>query len=474
MTEKEKKEGLFDNVSPIDYRYREHDLLRYLSEEGFIEQKLNVEEALIVALRLFDVCDCPELYLEFMEARKEITAKEVYAEEKRIKHDIRALVNCIRKRVSDGSKPYVHMTATSFDIVDTANAARFKKAIEEILLPDLISLEKTLIEIAYREAGTIQIGRTHGQHAVPITFGFAIASYVSRLGECILSLKRLNKEQVGKFSGAVGAYNASSLFVSDPEEFEKCILEELATTEHGIKLKPAEISTQIVPPEPTIRIFAELVLIGGVLANLSRDMRHLQRTEIGEVGEEFSDDQVGSSTMPQKRNPINFENVESLWKVLVGHLTTVYLNQISEHQRDLTNSAAERTYPETIAYLVSMTRRINKTMKKLRVDKANIQRNFDLQKDLIIAEPLYIILSALDHPDAHEKVRQLTLKAQETKNPLQDLAMADNELKPYFEKMSLPQKRIISDPTLYTGIAEQKAKKVAISWAQKLNLKGCF
>jgi adenylosuccinate lyase len=474
MTEKEKKEGLFDSISPVDFRYREKDVLGYLSEESFIQNKLDVEQALIAALISFRVCDYPELYSEFSGIRGEITAAEVYAEEERIRHDIRALVNCIRRRISEEGKPYIHMTATSFDISDTANAARFKGAIEKVLLPALIDLEKTLIEIAYREAATIQIGRTHGQHAVPITFGFAMASYVSRLGECIFSIKRLNKELVGKFSGAVGSYNASSLFVSDPEEFEKCILEELAAINNGTRLKPAEISTQIVPAEPMARIFSELVLTAGVLANLSRDMRHLQRTEIGEVGEEFSADQVGSSTMPQKRNPINFENVESLWKVLVGHLTTVYLNQISEHQRDLTNSAAERTYPETIAYLVSMTRRLNKTMKKLRVDKASLSRNFDLQKDLIAAEPLYIILSALDHPDAHEKVRQLTLKSQERKKPLQEIALADNELKPYFEKMTLSQKRIISDPTLYTGIADQKAKKVAISWAKKFNFKGCF
>lgn len=472
MTEKER--GLFENVSPIDYRYLEKDLIEYLSEQGFIDYKLSVEEALLSALIQFDVCQYPEVYSEFIGARGEITAKEVYEEEERIKHDIRALVNCVRRRMSEEGKPYIHMTATSFDISDTANAARFKKAIEKILVPELIELEKTLIKIAYREAGTVQIGRTHGQHAVPITFGFAVASYVSRLGGCIISIKRLNKELVGKFSGAVGAYNASSLFVNDPEEFENCVLKEMATTENGTSLKPAEISTQIVPPEPMTRLFSELVLTGGVLANLARDMRHLQRTEIGEVGEEFSSDQVGSSTMPQKRNPINFENVESLWKVLLGHLATVYLNQISEHQRDLTNSAAERTYPEIIAYLVSMARRMNRTMKKIRVDKANIQRNFDLQKDFIVAEPLYISLSALGHPDAHEKVRQLTLIAQREKRPLQDLALEDGGLKPYLEKMSPFQKRIIFDPSLYIGIADQKAKKVATSWAERFNIKGCF
>ncbi len=458
----ERKMDKFDCISPLDYRYWDESVARYLSEDGFIRYKLLVESALVEVLHRRGICS-EDIVREVKAACSQVTAEEVYAEEKRIGHDIRALVNCIQAKVSGKARPYIHMTATSFDISDTANAARFKDAVEKVLLPALSGLEKVLIVMTLREAETVQVGRTHGQHAVPITFGFAMAEYVNRLGGCILALRERASELVGKFSGAVGAYNASSLFFDDPETFEAEVLMEMG-------LKPAGHSTQIVPPESMMRLFNELVLTGGVIANLARDMRNLQRTEIGEVGEEFAAGQVGSSTMPQKRNPINFENVESLWKVLVGRLVTVYIDQISEHQRDLTNSASARTYGEAICYLVSMIKRLTRTMKKLRVDRDNLQRNLEFQKGLIVAEPLYIILAAFSHSNAHEKVRQLTLRAQEEKRPLTEIAWEDTEIQPYLEKMTPYQRQILSNPSTYTGIAAQKAKKVAEEWATKLNI----
>jgi adenylosuccinate lyase len=301
------------------------------------------------------------------------------------------------------------MTATSYDISDTANAARFKDATLKALVPSLKSLLKILVGIAEREAETVQVGRTHGQHAVPLTFGYVVAGYVSRLGQSIVALEALADEMKGKFSGAVGAYNASSLFFDDPESFEKDVLAEVG-------LEPVEHATQVTQAEPMVRLLAETTIAAGIMAQLSDDMRQLQRTEIAEVGEEFEKSQVGSSTMPQKRNPINFENAKSLWKIIVPRMVTVFMDQISEHQRDLTNSASGRTYGETIAYTVSMANRLSKTMAKLSVDKGHLESNMAMQKGMIAAEPLYIILASMGHPDAHEKVRNLTLTAHEKKN----------------------------------------------------------
>lgn len=447
---------IYDNISPVDYRYWDEDVAHYCSENAFTHYKLLVEATLVKVL-------CRRLKLdksilqEVEDAYLQVKTSEVYAEEKRTKHDIRALVNCIRAKVSDEVKPLIHMTATSYDIVDTANAARYKDVSTKVIIPVLYDLEQVLIELALREAKTTQIGRTHGQHAVPITFGFAIAEYVHRLGGCIVKLDALTDEIAGKFSGAVGAYNASSLFFDDPEEFEREIMNEL-------NLKPAEYSTQIVPPEPMMRFLNELVITSGVLANLSRDMRNLQRTEIGEVGEPFSEDQVGSSTMAQKQNPINFENAESMWKNLVGRIVTVYLDQVSEHQRDLTNSASSRTYGEIIDYLVSMAKRLTKVMGKLEVNKLQLSNNLCLQQGLIAAEPLYLTLAALGHPNAHEKVRQLTMTARLERRTLQILAQNDPELKPYWEKMTDFQKEVIIGPTKYRGIAPEKAVKIAQKW----------
>jgi adenylosuccinate lyase len=453
---------IYDSLSPADYRYWDENVANYLSENAYTRYKLAVELALIKALEKRKICP-PSVVLEVEKACAQITTSDVYEEEGRIKHDIRALVNCIRAKVSDKAKPYVHMTATSQDIIDTANAARFRDVTLKVLVPTLVELEKTLVKIAARESETVQVGRTHGQHAVPITFGFAISSYVSRLGQSILALSELAEGLRGKFAGAVGAYNASSLFFANPESFEADVLKEMG-------LKPAEQSSQVTPAEPMVRLLAEITLACGIMANLADDMRHLQRTELGEVGEEFEASQVGSSTMPQKRNPINFENAKSLWKLLAPRVTTAFMDQISEHQRDLTNSASARTYGETILYAVSIAKRLERTMKKISVDKKNVQANLSRQMGLIAAEPLYIMLAALGHPDAHEAVRNLTLQAQRENKPLEEIAPSDKALKPYIAKMTPSQKKILANPSLYTGIAAKKARAVAARWKKNLSL----
>lgn len=446
----------FDSIAPVDYRYWDEEVAKYLSDNAYLRYKLSVELALVKALHKRKIC--PEGALKEIEAAVQtITPDEVYAEEDKVKHDIRAMVNVIRSKVSDAAKPYVHMTATSYDISDTANAARFKDVTVKALVPSLRALLKILVGLAEREAETVQVGRTHGQHAVPLTFGYVVAGYVSRLGQSIVALEALAGEMKGKFSGAVGAYNASSLFFDDPESFEKDVLKEIG-------LEPVEHATQVTQHEPMVRLLAETTIAAGIMAQLSDDMRQLQRTEIAEVGEEFEKSQVGSSTMPQKRNPINFENAKSLWKIIAPRMVTVFMDQISEHQRDLTNSASGRTYGETIAYTVSMANRLSKTMAKLSVDKAHLESNMAMQKGMIAAEPLYIILASMGHPDAHEKVRNLTLTAQKDGKSLEDVAFADSEMKPYLDKMTDKQKGILKNPASYTGVAGKKAKAIAKRW----------
>lgn len=452
----------FDSLSPVDSRYWDKNVAAYLSENGFTRYKLQVEMALVNVLHRRGICG-ESVVREIEAACAQVTTAEVYEEEDRIKHDIRALVNCIRRRVSDEAKPFVHMTATSYDIVDTANALRYGAVVHDVLAPALLKLEKTLIDLAVSEAETVQVGRTHGQHAVPITFGFALAGYVSRLGGSIVALRALAHALPGKFSGAVGAYNASSLFFDDPEGFEEDVLSEL-------DVAIAEHSTQIVPPEAMTRLLCEVTIACGIMADLADDMRHLQRTEIGEVGEAFGADQVGSSTMPQKRNPINFENAKSMWKIVAARAGLAFMDQLSEHQRDLTNSASSRTYGEVFAYAVAIAKRLDRTMKNLAVDKANLDRNLGAQLGLVAAEPLYIILATLGHPDAHEKVRELTLTAQRERCTLGKAICNDTSLYPYLERMNPEQGRVLSDPASYTGIAAKKAVAVATAWKERLGL----
>jgi len=459
----------FDNISPLDHRYSVNDpefyetISGYLSESAVLNYQLKVEEILVKVLAQRGICS-KAVYKEVQQACEEVLPEEIYDEEARTRHNIRALVNCIRRRISDEAKPFVHWTATSYDIVDTANSLRYKKFVEDVLYPLLVELQQELIKIARREKNTLQIGRTHGQHAEPVTFGFAVAEYVDRLGHQMLKLKKAASELRGKLSGAVGAYNAVSLFLDDPEVFEKEVLNELG-------LKPAPISTQIVEPEFMLDYMHSINACFGIIANFSDDMRHLQRSEINEVGEYFAEEQVGSSTMPHKRNPINYENIKSMWKAFMPQMFTLYMDQISEHQRDLTNSASSRFFPCAVAGLALSLKRLIPVCSRLGIDREQMKKNFELNSQFIIAEPLYILLASMGHPDAHEEVRRLTLEAQESESDLLTLMKRKDNLRKYLEGLSDEQEQILKNPEKYTGIASKKTEQVCELWQKKLGLK---
>lgn len=460
--------SLFDNVSPLDFRYYGQDealqelLDPFVTERGRVMSEAMVEAAATRVLANRGICPAA-VADEVAHAAATIDPLQVAAEEQRIQHNIRALVNCLQGAVSDAARPYVHFTLTSFDVVDSATAWRLKNAALRVIVPELLKLEKTLIDLARREKDTLQMGRTHGQHAVPITFGFAIAEYVSRLGGRIEAIRAAAEDMRGKISGAVGAYNASSLFFADPVSFETEVLAEIG-------LKPSLHSTQVVEAEFVADYVHALTAAFGVLANLADDMRNLQRTEIGEVGEAFGAEQVGSSTMPHKRNPWNFENVKSMWKQFMPRMMTVYMDQISEHQRDLTNSASARFIPETIVALVSSVRRMNRIMGKLVTDQERMRANFNMTQGMIAAEPAYILLAAHGHPDAHEAVRKVTLEAQQTGQPLGEVLFASAELGPYLAHFSEDQLTVLRDPARYTGYASRKTEALCEYWEQKLGL----
>lgn len=442
----------------MDFRYRQTEMYkRCLSGRMEIEYQLRVE--LEVVRVLCELGQCSKAKVEEVEkAISKVTAEEVYAEENRIKHNIRALVNCIQRLVRPRTRPLIHRGMTSFDIIDTANAMRIRDAIQLFLLPSLITLEETLIKIARREADTVQMGRTHGQHAVPITFGFAIAEYVSRLGGRISLLHRLAGQATGKISGAVGAYNATCLLFDDPVAFEAKVLNRLG-------LRQLDYSTQIVQAEWMCDIMCAITSTMGVLANLADDMRNLQRTEIGEIGEAFAVNQVGSSTMTHKRNPINFENIKSFWKAYMPRIITVFMDQISEHQRDLTNSASSRFNPETLAGLAEMAKRANKVMGSLAVDHDRMSDNVSRFGDRTMGEIMYIALAAVGHPDAHEAVRLLTVKLDnDPTETMVNLFWSEPSLKSYRNKLSPKQRGQLLSFCSYTGLSSQRAHAVCHNW----------
>jgi adenylosuccinate lyase len=463
--------NIYDVASPLDGRYYLPDreffekLRPYVSEAAQIKYLAKVEAALAATLAQIGVCS-QQAASEIAQACEEVTAEEVYEEERRIEHNIRALANCIRRRLSPASRSYVHLFATSADITDTARAICLKDATREVVLPGLIELVRKLIRMAREHAETVQMGRTHGRHAVPITFGFAIALYVSRLGQRIEAIAQAAENLRGKFAGAVGAYNALSLHdPDDPAGIEAILMQQVG-------LRPPEISTQIVQPEYVADYVYALCSCWGVMANLADDFRHLLRSEIREVRERREVDPdtevVGSSTMPHKINPKDFENVKSLWKAYLPRVITVLLDQISEHQRDLTNSASGRFVTEFVTAFAYGVHRVSSALGSIEAHPDRMREVFDAGKDAILAEPLYILLSLGGHPDAHEKARVLSRQSRVTGRTLAEIIAEDPELDPYLERLSAENRAILRDPANYVGAAAQRAITMCDQWESRL------
>lgn len=447
----------FYAIDPLDGRYYDAEIAQYLSESSRIAYQAYMESALAQTLADVGICS-PEVANAIEQSARSVLAKDVHEEEKTTQHDVKALVNCIKAGVDDSAKPYVHFGATSYDIVASASALQLRDATQKVVIPRLRELIKTLIGLAEEYAETTQIGRTHGQHAVPITFGFAMAEYVSRLGNTTVALEALCNELVGKFSGATGSYNALGIFVDDPLAFEKAVLDKVG-------LKPAEYSTQIAPPEPVVRLMDELAITAGIMANLGHDMRHLQRSEIGETREKFEQGQTGSSTMAHKRNPWNFENVVSMSKQVLAQSVNANQNLSSEHQRDLTDSASARFYTISLACVASMAKRLNTIMGKIEVDTEAMQRNLKLSGGAIAAEPLYLLFEKYGHTEAHEKSKALSHTALEQNTSLVEVIASDPEASEYWQKFTDKEKQIIESPELhYTGLAAQKTHDIIAKW----------
>lgn len=466
--------NIFLNISPIDHRYSlsEADVFNklssFISEQASVISCAKAEIALIKAHLSVRNQLNSEIEANLDKIADEIDPSEVYAEEEKTKHNIRALVNVLKTKVPQEVAPLVHLGATSVDILDTALSVRVRDCVKNVVLPLLKELEQALCTIASREAETPQVGRTHGQHAVPITFGFAISEYVSRLGKSILEIEARSNQLKGKLAGPVGAYNGPSMIVKDPEDLERRYLSYLG-------LEPSEHSTQLVEPEYVLRLLLECNVAFGIIANLADDLRNLQRSEIGEVFEYFSSTQVGSSTMPQKRNPWNSEHVKSLWKAFAPRVITFFMDQISEHQRDLSNSASQRFISDYIAGFAFAVARMKSVVSGLQADHEGMARNLanagGKVKGGVLAEPAYILLAESGVSDAHEVIRKITLDAEKNQITFFEALQKDSDtLSRITNQLKLlgvqDPEGFFVHPERYRGLAAEKAKRLASKYSE--------
>lgn len=411
-------------VLPIDIgRYGTQEMRRVFDEENRLQRMLDVEAALAWAHA--EVGNIPREDAEKIvktASVKHVRLSRVKEIEKEIKHDIAALVRALAE-VCGPSGAYVHLGATSSDIVDTAMALQLRDALD-LIETKLNNLEETLMEKTEQHKGTVMMGRTHGQHALPITLGFKFAVWIRENARHIQRLRECRERVlVGKMSGAVGTQAGLG-----PHAIK---IQELVMKRLGVK--PAQISTQIVQRDRYAELICLLAITASTLDKMATEVRELQRPEIGEVSEPFEQErQVGSSTMPHKRNPIICERVSGLAKIMRSLVVPALENVPTWHERDLTQSSAERfIIPEACILTDYMLVLMTNVLKNLWVDKERMQRNMELTQGRTMSEAVMIALTrkGMDRQKAHELIRRLAMKSGVEKQPFKETLLKDKTVR---------------------------------------------
>ncbi|NHJ40996.1 MAG: adenylosuccinate lyase, partial [Asgard group archaeon] len=372
------------------------ELNSLFEEESVLELQLEVERALAKANYL--VGKIPkEAWLEINKfATKEyIKLDRVKEIEEKTQHDIMSLVLAISEQCQNFGG-YVHMGATSNDIKDTVLGLQMKKS-KEHLISNIDLVLGILLNLAHETKAIACIGRTHGQHAIPMTYGFKFANFAFELFIARQNFE-MTKVDYGKMSGAIGNYASFGT-----KEIEEIMLKEL-------NLEPLLISTQVITRIVHSKFIYALTLVTSVIERLAREIRNLQRTEINEIQEIFLKDQVGSSTMPQKRNPYLSERICGISR-FIRQMSSLSLENIClEHERDLTNSSTERILiPQTIILVDYILIKIGKVLKRISLNPEQIRKNLFLEQGKQCAENLMLELTPyLGRQEAHQLVKNLS------------------------------------------------------------------
>jgi len=407
-------------ILPIDTgRYGTAEMRRIFEEEMRVQKMLDVEAALAWAHA--EVGNIPRKDAEkiaAMASTKHVKLSRVKEIEREIKHDVASLVRALAE-VCGPSGAYVHLGATSYDIVDTAIALQLKEALA-LIEKRLNSFEKVLIEKALKYKDTLMIGRTHGQHALPITLGFKFAVWMREVSRHIQRLRQCRERVlVGKMSGAVGTQAGLG---------DKAVkIQELVMKRLGIKA--ADISTQIVQRDRHAELICLLAMIATSLENFATEIRELQRPEIAELFEPFeTEKQVGSSTMPHKRNPETCERICGLARIVRSLVVPALENVVTWHERDLTQSSAERfIIPEACILVDYMLFLMTNIVANLRVDEERMLKNIEITQGRVMSEAVMIALTrkGVSRQKAHELLRKLTIKSEIEKRPFKETLLED-------------------------------------------------
>jgi adenylosuccinate lyase len=349
--------------------------------------------------------------------------KEIEAE---AKHDVIAFLTNVEEYVGPDAR-FIHMGLTSSDILDTALALQLKEAMQ-IIIDDVGGLLDVLKDMAFKHKKTVMIGRSHGIHAEPITFGLKLAVWYSEMKRNLGRLEQaLDVIGYGKISGAVGT------FANIPPQIEKYVCDNLG-------LKPAEISTQIIQRDRHAQYFTALAILAGSIEKIAVEIRHLQRTEVGEVEEAFTPGQKGSSAMPHKKNPIGSENLSGLARLVRSYCIAAMEDIPLWHERDISHSSVERVIaPDSTILMDFMLNRLTRIIKNLVVKKDNMAGNLEKLRGLIFSQQVLLALIAKGCPRqyAYSLTQRISLQSWNTEKGFKQLLLSDPDIQKYLDNKEI-------------------------------------
>ncbi|MFX1588335.1 MAG: adenylosuccinate lyase [Promethearchaeota archaeon] len=430
-------------INPVENRYRT-EIAEYFTEEKKLENWLKIEATLAKSHALLG--NIPEQAAE--EIVRKATLNYVKLErvkeiDKEIHHDLMAMIKALAEQCEGDAAKYIHLGATSYDIEDTAIALQLRDALKYIE-KDLKYLLIELITLIDAKKELVCIGRTHGQHAIPTTYGmrfgvwaYEIDRHIERIHEII------ERISYGKMSGAVGTMAS---FGEKGIALQKMVMEKL-------NLKPVLIANQIVQRDRHAEVLFLTAIIGQSLAKIAQEFRVLQRNEIAEMFEPFKKEQVGSSTMPHKRNPHKSERICSLARILKSNVIVGLDNILLEDERDLTNSANERMiFAENFVLLDFMIKQLLKNLQGIEFDEIQIEKNLNLTKGACLAEKvmLDLVVKGIGRQEGHEILRKAVIRSKKENRFIKDILLENIKIRENFNEVELDN---LFDPHKYIGRA---------------------
>jgi adenylosuccinate lyase len=414
-------------------RYSPKDIASIWTEEAKLQRWLDIELAAVEArVKLGEV---PEQDYAVIKKKARFDVARILEIEKTTKHDVIAFLTNVAEYVGAESR-HIHQGMTSSDVLDTALSMQMRDA-GNIILVDIERLIKILAKRAKEFKYTLQIGRTHGVHAEPITFGLKLALWYEEMKRNRERLKRaIEVVSVGKVSGAVGTFEHLS------PKVEEYVCKKLG-------LKPAPISTQIIQRDRHAEYLCTLAVIASSIEKFSVECRHLQRTEVLEAEEFFSEGQKGSSAMPHKRNPITFERLSGLARVIRANALAGLENVALWHERDISHSSVERVVmPDSTIALCYIVRQFSDAIEKLLVYPERMFKNFDSSFGLMSSQSVMLALTTkgLTREDAYKLVQRNAMQSWREKIHLKQLILNDGDIRTHLSEKEIEQ--IFSAETL--------------------------